>query len=672
MLISQAYAVPRPGTSIPPQKSSANYPDIQLNMAKTTNDFNRGQNTGLDEIFQEERNQNLRPGSRRSNSRLIASNTVTASKTPQHDNKVSIRLEDQRKFDTNDDPDPFEDDGGYFGAGANQYRNKDNFGNQRNMRQTNIQSSDQIYKNELMESAQFGNPDKAQILQSIPVYTADGKQTQMLMETVKTQELQKQIDGLSLELKQLRRAKEQTMMDGEKQKGILEAENKALALQVQELKTNLKQNKDREAEMMQSKDSNYKSQIAIIEDRNKELLAQLREDHKMEVQNLKKNYDQMLQNLKDQNSKLDAQIRQKTANEVQLNSKLLDLEAKMDNLVTNTGKPDEYARDEIAQQLKSVTNMLTSAKAKEDSIIQKEKQAQAALEHEMRKLRDKERDIEDKLAEYKQSNIDLTNQTDQMRRDYAEKEKSLKEREKDLEYRYERIRVDEQRINLAKQSIDDRENELERKTQSQMRELMRIRDEIDSRDFDSKKKFKDITERERDLAWREDSANTKLQNLKIKEEQISQQQKEITEIATKLRQEQLEITDFRNNFANKERRLREDREKLNALELMINSQMDKLDRDKKDAESAKKTLNSLRADYVRDLKGQLRREDFMNQDIKFTPYTTEQSLKLHEDLVDKAKRKEETKRNAEMSVGAFARERFDLERFISEVKAKLV
>jgi hypothetical protein len=70
-----------------------------------------------------------------------------------------------------------------------------------------------------------------------------------------------------------------------------------------------------------------------------------------------------------------------------------------------------------------------------------------------------------------------------------------------------------------------------------------------------------------------------------------------------LRQEQHEITDFRNNFANRERRIREDREKLNALEVMINSQIDKLERDKKDADSAKKTLTSLRADYVRDLKG---------------------------------------------------------------------
>jgi DNA repair exonuclease SbcCD ATPase subunit len=70
-----------------------------------------------------------------------------------------------------------------------------------------------------------------------------------------------------------------------------------------------------------------------------------------------------------------------------------------------------------------------------------------------------------------------------------------------------------------------------------------------------------------------------------------------------LRQEQNEITDFRNNFANRERRISEDREKLNALEVMINSQIDKLERDKKDADSAKKTLTSLRADYVRDLKG---------------------------------------------------------------------
>jgi hypothetical protein len=45
-------------------------------------------------------------------------------------------------------------------------------------------------------------------MQSIPVYTADGKTTQLLMETVRTQEMQKQIDGLSLELKQLRRVKE--------------------------------------------------------------------------------------------------------------------------------------------------------------------------------------------------------------------------------------------------------------------------------------------------------------------------------------------------------------------------------------------------------------------------------------------------------------------------------
>jgi hypothetical protein len=33
-----------------------------------------------------------------------------------------------------------------------------------------------------------------------------------------------------------------------------------------------------------------------------------------------------------------------------------------------------------------------------------------------------------------------------------------------------------------------------------MRDLVKIRDEIEARDFDSKKKFKDITERERDLA----------------------------------------------------------------------------------------------------------------------------------------------------------------------------
>jgi hypothetical protein len=51
-------------------------------MAKTTNDFSLGKNTGLDDIFEEERNQNLRPGSRRSNSKLIGSNGGTASKTP--------------------------------------------------------------------------------------------------------------------------------------------------------------------------------------------------------------------------------------------------------------------------------------------------------------------------------------------------------------------------------------------------------------------------------------------------------------------------------------------------------------------------------------------------------------------------------------------------------------
>jgi hypothetical protein len=96
-------------------------------------------------------------------------------------------------------------------------------------------------------------------MQSIPVYTADGKTTQLLMETVRTQEMQKQIDGLSLELKQLRRVKEQLIMDNEKSKGILEAENKALSLQVTELKNSLKQNKERESEMMDAKDRNYKS-----------------------------------------------------------------------------------------------------------------------------------------------------------------------------------------------------------------------------------------------------------------------------------------------------------------------------------------------------------------------------------------------------------------------------
>lgn len=105
---------------------------------------------------------------------------------------------------------------------------------------------------------------------------------------------------------------------------------------------------------------------------------------------------------------------------------------------------------------------------------------------------------------------------------------------------------------------------------------------------------------------------------------------------------------------------------------MINSQIDKLERDKKDADSAKKTLTSLRADYVRDLKGQLRREDFINQEIKFTPYTTEHTQKHSEDLADRARKREDAKVKAEISVGAFARERFDLDKFINDVKGKLV
>lgn len=502
--------------------------------------------------------------------------------------------------------------------------------------------------------------------------------------TQKISQLEARIEEYKAELSKERTEKEKLILQSERTKGDLELEIKTQKNIVEELKRSLQITKETSSDNHSTMRQNYESQLKLLEERNSKNLIDIRSDHKEEMKTVRENYVQIIEDLKSKNNELNTQLREKTREESKIGGRLDGFELKMEHMLRQ-GIPTQPSleQEELQLNLAKLKEAMQSFKEQQAKIAESERLSQDRLARRAMELDRLEKEIRgrEEALRLKESQID--DKLSANIRELDTKDTRLRELQRHLELEREKMREENLRVKKVSAEIADIEATNELKYRRRETELNMLKDEADRLNFDAQRRKKDILEKEKDLAWRTDKLNTDLQNLKISEQRLREEQEELTAVARRLKDQQQEVSHFRNNFINEEQRLASEKQRLSSLELIINTQIDKFNQEKSSLEQQKKTLFSLRSDYVKDLKTKLQREDFLNQELAFTPFTKTSikeefykttkngGLGFTGNYDEMARTRETAALNAFDPPNKYMLKKFDYEGFVKGVQSKL-